>query len=291
MAQFLTDSEWQTLLAHIHQGRCVPVLGAGAAADVIPVGRRMANELAEEHKYPFENNHKLQFVSEFLAVKYGRNFPKETVLKKWFSDIQYPDLSAPNEPHSVLADLPLPLYITTNYDDLMVRALRLRHKDPRREIAPWSPACRDWQRQQFEAQRLDPAHFTPEKPVVFHMHGCDELPESLILSDSDYIDFLAYFSNRLDELFPDYILKALSNAVMLIIGYSLQDFNFRLVLRSFVENSHDVTHITVQYPPPKDDDKRRYIEEYFSESLNLKVVWARAQDFAAELHCRFTASG
>jgi hypothetical protein len=228
-------------------------------------------------------------VSEFLAVKYGRDFPKETVLKKWFSDLKYPDLGADNEPHSVLADLPLPLYITTNYDDLMVRALRLRHKEPRREIAPWSPACRDWQRQQFEQLHLDPAHFTPEKPVVFHMHGCDELPESLILSDSDYIDFLAYFSNRLDELFPDYIRKALAHSVMLIIGYSLQDFNFRLVLRSFVENSHDMTHFTIQYPPPKDDEKRGYIEDYFCESLNLKVVWAKAQDFAAELHRRVTS--
>ena len=34
-----------------------------------------------------------------------------------------PDFRAPSEPHAVLADLPLPIYMTTNYDDFMVKAL------------------------------------------------------------------------------------------------------------------------------------------------------------------------
>ena len=50
---------------------------------------------------------------------------------------QPPQFGNSGEPHSVLAGLPLSIVITTNYDDFMVRALKWKLKDARREICRW----------------------------------------------------------------------------------------------------------------------------------------------------------
>src|SRR6185503_17836754 len=44
----------------------------------------------------------------------------------------------PNEQHKVLARLKLPIYITTNADNLMADALKEAGLDPKVEICPWS---------------------------------------------------------------------------------------------------------------------------------------------------------
>ena len=54
-------------------------------------------------------------------------YPKERVADS-FKGYAAPDFSAPDEPHSVLSRLPLPIYMTTNYDDLMIRALKAQGK-------------------------------------------------------------------------------------------------------------------------------------------------------------------
>ena len=42
----------------------------------------------------------------------------------------------------MLARLPLPVYITTNYDEFMVQALSGQHKDPKRELCQWNELVR-----------------------------------------------------------------------------------------------------------------------------------------------------
>ena len=60
-------------------------------------------------------------VSQYIAVQYDPTYPKELILKL-FEKAQPPDFRTADEPHGVLADLPLSVYMTTNYDDFMVRA-------------------------------------------------------------------------------------------------------------------------------------------------------------------------
>jgi hypothetical protein len=112
--------------------------------------------------------------------------PKEEMCRA-LAGLGPPDFSREHEPHAVFAGLPLPVYLTTNYDDFMVAALRQRAKDPRREVCRWnsSPSMR------AEPTVLDPAFVpTPANPVVFHLHGHIGLPESLVLTEDDYLDFL-----------------------------------------------------------------------------------------------------
>ena len=147
-------------------------------------------------------------------------YPKELICAD-LGRIAPPDFDAPNEPHGVLADLPIPVYMTTNYDHFMTAALRARAKSPRREICRWntSPAVRG------EARVLDAGSgYVPSAaaPVVYHLHGHFEVPESIVLTEDDYLDFLVAVS-RDEALLPHEIQRALAGTSLLFVDYRLSD--------------------------------------------------------------------
>jgi len=216
MPNTLSDKDWEILLRRIEDGKCTPILGAGVNKGILPLGRDVAEKWAEQYNYPLEDCSDLARTAQFLAITRDKMFPKEEILK-WFDKLTPTDLATSNEPLAVLADLPLPVYITTNYNDFMVRALISRHKDPRRELCRWNSLLKA-RPSVFNA----PSGFRPTvaNPVVFHLHGHNEAPESLVLTEDDYLDFLVNIS-RDQDLLPPRIQEALSGASLLFVGYGL----------------------------------------------------------------------
>ena len=126
-----------TLVERIHRGRCTPFIGAGACVPTLPLARDIAAQWTGEGRYPLDDTHDLARVAQYLAVQRDAMYPKERIQEE-LSKLGPPDFDDPLEPHAVLADLPLPIYITTNYDDFMTRALRHRRRDPQQEICKWN---------------------------------------------------------------------------------------------------------------------------------------------------------
>src|SRR6266511_5906779 len=127
---------WNLLLSRIESGNCTPFLGAGAAAGTLPLGGDIARRWADESGYPLSDIADLARVAQFIAVHDDPMAPKERLcaeLKKH----ALPDFANEDEPHAALADLPLSVFVTTNYDDFMLEALRSKGKDPKREICRW----------------------------------------------------------------------------------------------------------------------------------------------------------
>jgi hypothetical protein len=281
----LREEDWQLLLGRIKNGKCTPFLGAGACAGTLPTGREIAKKWAKAFGFPLEDVQDLARVAQFLGVHQDdAMFAKEQIAQD-FRDLGPPDFGADGEPHSVLAELPLPLYLTTNYDDFMVQALRHRGKQPAREICRWnkSPALA------AAPVVLDPlAEPTSEQPVVFHLHGCLDLPESLVLGEDDYLDFLVSVS-RDESLLPHQIKRALAGTSLLFIGYALADWDFRVIHRGLViaaEQSLRRLSVTVQLRPS--EEAQDYLDKYFS-AMSLRVYWGTAQAFMDELHQRWLA--
>ena len=174
MPESLPDKTWEILLGRIKERRCTPFLGAGACYGSLPLGADIARKWAADHGYPFGNPDNLIEVAQYLAIKYDPLFAKELILQQ-FAGAKSPDFRAPGEPHALLADLPLPIYMTTNYDDFMVKELESRHRDPRRELCRWNESLES-EESVFDTDFVP----TPANPVVFHLHG-HTLPESLVL--------------------------------------------------------------------------------------------------------------
>jgi hypothetical protein len=280
MSDKLDEKTWDMLLGRINEGRCTPFLGAGACHGALPLGSDIARQWATEYHYPFSNPENLIEVAQFLAVQYDPLFPKERILKH-FATVKPPDFAFPDEPHGVLADLPLPIYLTTNYDSFMQQALERRKRDARRELCQWNDSLEN-----------EPSVFdtdftpTPANPVVFHLHG-HTLPESLVLTEDDYLNFLANIA-RNPKLLPPPIQKALDRSTCLFIGYRLADWNFRVLFQGLRPR---LKFMNVAVLKPSDDSERanrqsEYLNRYYA-NMDLKVYWGTAREFAAELRERW----
>ena len=288
-------SDWERLLPRIREGKCTPFLGAGACDGSLPLAKDIAQEWAQEYVYPLAaDRDDLARVAQFLAVTRDPMFPKEQLLRRFQrEDCRSPDFSEPDEPHAVLADLPLPVYLTTNYDGFMVEALRSRHKDPQREYCRWNSFVRQ---EPSVFEREEPFEPTVANPVVYHLHGHDGVQESLVLTEDDYIDFLvnvwrsqaAVLPGTARGVLPNRIWRALAGTSLLFIGYRLSDWTFRVLFRGIVgamERTIGRGSVAVQLRR-ENADEERYLDRYYNR-LEVKVYWGTAREFAAELSNRW----
>lgn len=293
----LEERDWTLLLRRIRDGECTPFLGAGTCYGVLPLGSDIAEKWAKEYHYPFKDSCKdLTEVAQFLAVEFDPVFPKGEIAK-WFSSIKPPDFKKPDEPHAVLAKLPLPVYVTTNYDNFMVQALRSRNKNPVREFCRWNKyieSLENWP-YLFDRNQDVEASFNPSaaNPLVFHLHGIIEEKKSLVITNDDYLDFLVNIA-RNQKLIPPRIHEAFGGTSLLFVGYGLRDWDFRVLFRSIVsylEKSTQMAHVSVQLLPGKDrvseiQKAEDYLNRYF-KNLRISVYWGECCQFLAELKQRW----
>jgi hypothetical protein len=288
----MSESDWNLLLGRIKAGKCTPFLGAGACSGVFPLGSDIAKEWALEHGYPLEDSRDLARVAQYVAVTTDSMAPKEKIQRE-FQKFSLPDFTSVDEPHRVLADLPFPIYMTTNYDDSMMSALKSRNKEPKLELCRWNTYLTDNEKSFFEEN----PDYSPSvaNPVVFHLHGHMKVPESLVLTEDDYLDFLINIS-RDQNLLPVRIRKAMAGTTLLFLGYRLGDWDFRVLFRGIVgylEKALKRVHISVQIAPDDDgitkaqqEKVQKYLEDYF-KNLDVRVYWGSCREFAAELRRRW----
>jgi len=293
MPKMLEEDDWDLLLKRIKKGECTPFLGSGASSEKISVSSKIADEWARKYDYPMEDSDDLTRVAQFVAITKGdKVFPKEEVCNKiteLSEEVTPTYFETPDEIHGVLADLPLPIYITTTYDDLMVQALKSRGKEPIQEICRWDEYL---MKRKPTSSDFDP---TPEKPLVYHLHGCYKIPESLVLTEDDYLNFLVAVS-KVQELLPPRIQQAFGGTSLLLLGYKVTDWDFRVlcrILEEYIERSMGRKHISVQLVPGNvaethEEEAQKYLDSYFKD-LKIKVYWHDCREFAAELKTRWEA--
>src|SRR5690242_18817832 len=116
------ERAWNRLIKNLQGAECVPFLGAGACFGHIPLGAPMARKWAERHKYPMRDKDDLPRVMQYIAtVEHAGDATslKSEFVQLEFSALHLPDFGDSGQVHGQLARFDLPLYVTTNYDDLM----------------------------------------------------------------------------------------------------------------------------------------------------------------------------
>jgi hypothetical protein len=112
------------------------------------------------------------------------------------------------------------------------------------------------------------------------------VPESLVLTEDDYLDFLVAVSKE-PKLLPHQIQRSLAGSSLLFVGYRLADWNFRVIHRGLVmagESSLRRLSVTVQLRASTAE--RSYLEKYF-RAMNVGVYWGTASEFVKELGARW----
>jgi hypothetical protein len=288
----MNEYDWDQLVERIKAGRCTPFLGAGACGKHLPAAAKLAKKWAKKHDYPLADDHDLARVAQFMGVRYDPMRPKDE-LEKAFAAVRTPDFKAADEPHALLAELQLPVYLTTNYVNFMSKALSAKKKDPQREICRWNSLLKTRKIDGHGPLFDDGFEPTPANPVVFHLHGVLGITESLVLTEDDYLDFLIALTQDQESpspqsrLLPEPIETAVTGSSLLFIGYRLADWDFRVLHRGLVlgrEGSLRRLSVTVQLPETK-PERQEYLDRYFN-AMNLRVYWGKAEDFVTELRAR-----
>jgi hypothetical protein len=207
------------------------------------------------------------------------------------------DVLGDQHPVSLLARMPFPIFMTTNYDDLLFRALRLQGKVPEFDMCAWNTSIRDINRDlmrrstQTSAKRKDQlSEPTPKNPVVFHLHGHYQYPVSMVLTEDDYYRFMVAMTqrpkNNREAMLPASIQRAAKFKTFLFIGYSLNDLSFQMLFRSlFADTDFREWPMSLAIQLPGDEesqDAQDYLRKYYNE-LHIKLFYEDATKFVPKL--------
>jgi SIR2-like domain len=140
-----------------------------------------------------------------------------------------------------LARLPFRLIVTTNYDRLMERALKL-NKEPR-PLVVTQPVNGFTPKQQTAWQERLAAN---KKLILYKIHGTfQDQPSgkvahspkrsSILISEEDYIEFLTVVSDKEKGVPPPLIAEKLVDSILLFLGYGLEDWDFRTLFKGLIE--------------------------------------------------------
>jgi SIR2-like domain len=279
--------DWERLARYIRRGQCTPFIGAGASSPPLPTGRQLASHLAERYRYPCSDPENLVKVAQW-ALAQGEELDLKGTVCEFISQAITPESDPVSATHEFLVDLELPVYITTNYDDLLATAFERRRRPARKEIFPFYQA-RQRKRNLGDDEGSKP---TPQSPLIYHLHGVLADPLSMVLTEDDYLDFLIYIHPE-EKLLPSYVQEAFSRSVLLFVGYSLNDMDFKVLFRRLASSllrGGGESHFAVQLDPKAAAGREHeaaaqeleYLEAQYRQQ-RIKVFWGSCADFVAEL--------
>ncbi len=311
--------KWPALMRSIRRGQCTPIIGPGFYESMFGSPRDIAQRWSEAYHYPMAPHEResLPQVAQYLTINQYRQAPYdeleeylEAEIQEGYKDILPPELKqgrAPLdrlisavgehrrqqntlEPYNVLAQLPLPIYITTNPANLMADALTEAGKDPQVVLCPWN----EYIEQVESIYDREPDYFpTAERPLVYHLFGQLSEPDSVVLTEDDYFNYLIGVTSNKD-LIPTAVRRALADTALLFLGFQMDEWNFRVLFRFILSQQGGgrrdrYAHIAAQIEPEEGrilepERARRYLEKYFAKGADISLFWGSADDFLNELY-------
>ncbi|MDM8519241.1 SIR2 family protein [Anaerolineales bacterium HSG6] len=316
--------DWRTIIRRIKTGKCTPIISYQVSGNHFSKQDQVVETWANELDYPLQDNHNLIRVAQYASVNNRDNlatkedyleFLKNRLVDKardenlydemfldtledevydlTFSEVAgrlgYPRYdNETDNPLRILAELPMPIYLTTNYATYLEDSLRQAGKEPRTEICFWHDNLDD---EDFVSVFKEDPDYHPsvENPIVFHLHGLDAIPSSLVLTEDDYLDFLIKVAEDPDVI-PRRVSQALADSSLLMLGYQLTGWDFRTIFRGLItskRSSRRLLSLSIQYELEEEDivnmaDVQDYIKKYFTKA-NFDIYWGDTKTFMQEL--------
>jgi hypothetical protein len=296
------------------------VLGPHLGESILGSPRELAQRWASTYHFPLAayQREDLPQVAQYIAVQQDEAYPRRALADYLRQEIMArygaqlpPELAqAPlkdivakvgelrrsqnaADPYKVLAEMPFRIFVTAGTDNLLVEALRAAGKQPVVEICRWHE---DLQRLPSALQKEPDYEPSAKRPLVFYLFGVNTVPESLVLTEDDYFDYLLGVA-RNNALIPAVVRASLVDSALLFLGFRLDDWSFRVLLRSILNRQGSnrrmrYANIAGQIMPEDDsfqqpERARGYLEKYFGK-VNISIYWGSVDDFTRELHEQYT---
>lgn len=309
-----TLSQWKALCQCVHEGRFLPILGPDLDEGLFGGRRELAIRLAKKYAYPNADHEctDLAKVAQFLSIEKDRAFAHKAVqtelvdllverrhadavteLPKLLDGVVERRGALESDPYRVLARLPAPVYITASPETLLFKTVKAAGKSPEALFCRWRSTRTNTPQ---EPRPKQPP--SPQTPVVHHVFGVFGAPESLVLTEDDFFDFLIATSTY--KLMPAVVRGSLTDSALIFLGFRLDDWTFRVLFRLIMNldgsaGMRKYSHVGVQINPEEHsladvERGRRYLERYFGSDRGaglseppITLYWGSPADFLAEL--------
>jgi hypothetical protein len=311
-------SKWQAIVSSVRKKQFIPIVAADVGAHIMGTTAELADRIGRRHGYPLAAHERtdLAKVTQYLRVDQSRSYARDEVLKQVHRQIleRYPDLAGAEQqslpkligavlerrqekdPFIQLALLPAPIYITTSPTPQLTKALKVAHQQPATLLCDWRPT-----RDNHPKEPAFVGKPTANVPIVYHIYGMLGKPDSLVLTEDDYFEFLIATSEY--RLMPKVVRAHLTCSSLLFLGFRINDLAFRALFNLIMtiegnQQLRDYAHVGVQIDPEEHtlsdvDGARRYLESYFESGVDtppISIYWGSAEDFLDELHRQLARS-
>ena len=257
------DRHARKVVRKMLNGIVVPLLGAGANLsdrpagetwragrfDYLPNGSELAAFLADEFEAPAEVRigDDLLRVSQYVETTEGSGELYQQLHRVFDGDYR------PGSLHAFLAELAptlrkrgngMQVILTTNYDDALERAFEAADeaydlltyvaaspREFRGRFMHWPPGE---QPRVIESANDYTGLDLKQRTVILKLHGAVRrrsesfADDNYVITEDDYIEYLSQMN--VEDLLPQAVTARLRNSHFLFLGYSLRDWNLRVML-------------------------------------------------------------
>ena len=133
-----------------------------------------------------------------------------------------------------------------------------------------------------------------DRPLVFHLFGTLDHPDSLVITEDDYFDYLINVSLN-PVLIPAMVQRRLADSALVFLGFRLEEWDFRVLLRSLLSQEgshrrhrykHVAAQIDLQDGVQSPEGAREYLQSYFGKVRDIDIYWGTVDQFMADLSAR-----
>lgn len=313
----------QNIAKDVKNKQCILFLGSAIHApsansnynysktESLPFASELSKLLADECGYPDSDKENLSRVSWYYELQSGfRGDLIERVREIILTYVAPPnggpatkeeeDVSLlKRKPSPVLcglARLPFPLVITTNYDHMYEEALDLVVKE-RARAAGKSDAVVAATKAVYKKSIYSPLNtvatedcdmeLSNDSPYLLKIHGDLDEPKSIVITDEDYIHFVMRMGDK-EPYNPvaHNVRYHLKERPILFIGYSLSDYNLRLLFKTL---RHQLGEADLPSSFAVDKEPDVLIREVWdNQRRHIRFIEKNLWDFVPELYKEVT---
>ncbi len=314
-------AKWKSICRRVRQGKFIPIVGPDIGEAVTGTLRELAGRLADAEKVPLEDHERgdLAKVMQYLSIDQDREYAQAKVVRQLRAQILERNSGLVDDtlrsrrlpeifdtvvagrrgdetcPYRILAELPGRIYINASPETLLYKSMHAAGRQPTLLACNWRPTQENHPCEpRFEGKP------SSEKPIVYHVFGVFGQPDSLVLTEDDFFDYL--IATAAYKLIPTVVRGSLIDSSLLFLGFPLQCWTFRVLFRLIMTlegcaNLKQYSHVGVQVDPEAHSQAdveraRKYLQSYFGADRSagcgrgeprIDIYWGTAADFLKEL--------
>ena len=270
--------DWDKLLYGLDRGECILFLGpelpsvSAGGERSIPIeelARRLCADLSDPGPGPDPGH--LPYIAQRYLAQEG-DVALEMEISHWHDGLG----EAQSALHDDLAVLPWRWIVTSGHDPLMAEALRRAGKTPAVERYHYRGPSKE----------LLPEP-SVEAPVLYHLYGHVAEPPSLVVTETQLLDFLANLIAR-DPPLPNDLNEALANGrLFLFLGFGLRQWYLRILLRVLKVLRHGNRAFALE--TLNEDGGSEDAILFYRENFRMDLFHEDVVEFVRELRERYEA--